>query len=201
MLITFLMGGLWIFGGALFSVIGAVVGSYQASRPTSNAFFVVIRGPLGVGKSTIAVKLAEKLKGRYVSIDTTLEQMGLDKAEGGSIPARNFIMAQEEVMPLIRDSLERGEPVIIDGCFYHAEQIEHLASNLDYKNYVFTLKAPLHECIERDKKRGHSHGMTSATAVYRLVSRLEIGTVIEDKSIDRTMEEIEKEIFKVKKSD
>jgi len=199
MLITIVFGGAWAIGGIILAIIGAMIGGYQTSKPTSKGYFVVIRGPLGVGKSTIAVNLAEILKGRYISIDKTLEQMGLDKVEGESIPAKNFINAQEEVMPVIKDSLERGEPVIIDGCFYHAEQIEHLANNLDYKNYVFSLKSDLDVCIERDKKRGDSHGEDAAKAVYELVSRLDIGTVIENKNIEQTLKKIQEEIFNTKK--
>ena len=39
--------------------------------------------------------------------------------------------------------------VIFDGCFYHREQIDNLLAKLkEYRNYAFTLKAPLDVCIQ-----------------------------------------------------
>jgi shikimate kinase len=32
-------------------------------------YFVIIRGPLGVGKTTIAKRLAKQLNAKYISID------------------------------------------------------------------------------------------------------------------------------------
>jgi len=42
---------------------------------------VIIRGPLGVGKSTIAKRLSRKIKAEYVPFDFSLEKLGLDKAD------------------------------------------------------------------------------------------------------------------------
>jgi len=130
-------------------------------------FFVIIRGPLGCGKSTIAEKLAKILKAKYISIDKVLEKHKLDKVgpDEECIPAANFIKANGFVLPVIKKFLQQSKIVIFDACFYHKEPIDHLIQSLPYDHFVFTLKAPVEVCIERDRKRGKSHGEDAARAV------------------------------------
>lgn len=165
------------------------------------AYFIIIRGALGVGKTTVARKLAKELDAEYVSMDEVLDQHGLDKSdpEEGCIPARNFLRADELVMPVLRKRLAAGRPVILDGCFYHKEQIEDLKEKLGVlgaRGFVFTLKASLEVCIERDKGRELVYGKGAAAAVYGLVSRFDYGTVIETggKTPDEVMGEIVKAV-------
>jgi hypothetical protein len=54
-----------------------------------------------------------------------------------------------------------------------------LIKELPYQSFVFTLKAPLETCIERDMRRGKTHGEAAAKDVHRLVSRFDYGTVID----------------------
>ncbi len=157
------------------------------------SYFVIIRGPLGCGKSTIAKKLAELLHAEYVSTDSLLEKLGLDKADHyeGTIPVKNFIEADEMILPDIKKKLEEGRNVVFDGCFQHKAQIEHLISNLSAAHYVFTLKAPLEVCIERDSKRKRVYGKDAARAVHNLVSRFDYGIIIDvTKSLDKVIQEI-----------
>lgn len=145
------------------------------------SYYVIIRGPLGVGKSTVTKRLVEILNGECVSIDKILEKNGLDKvsADAESIPALNFIIADDIVLPDVKAKFEQGKKVIFDGCFYHREHIEHLVASLPYPHYIFTLKAPVEVCIERDSKRTKTHGKDATIAVHTLVSRFDYGTVIE----------------------
>lgn len=154
---------------------------------------IIIRGPLGVGKTTVARKLAAKLNAHYISIDSVLEENHLDQAEEDGIPLKNFITGNGLVLPEIRAALEGGRPVIIDGCFYHKEQIDHFIQNIQAPSFVFTLKAPLEVCIERDKDREKSYGEGAACAVHGMVSKFDYGIVIntENKTPEKTTEEIE----------
>ena len=118
------------------------------------AYYILIRGALGVGKTTIARKLADNLDGEYISIDKTLKENNLDIVKGEEcIPADRFIKANEIVLPKAKEKLSKGKIVIFDGAFYNKEQIKHLIQNLSEQHYVFTLKAPIKVCIERDSKR------------------------------------------------
>jgi shikimate kinase len=158
------------------------------------SYIVIIRGPLGVGKSTVAKKLAEKLKGGYVSIDEVLAQNDLDHVDEiiGCISETNFLMANKMAGPKITKCLEHNRPVVIDGNFYHKSQITDLTNNSPYKAFVFTLTAPLEVCIERDAKREKSHGAGAACAVHNLVSKFSYGEIIDNSllSEDETMEKI-----------
>ena len=156
-------------------------------------YYLIIRGPLGCGKSTISELLAKKIKARYIAIDHILEENDLRKdKEAGYVSQRSFKKANELSVPDAKKALSRGIPVIFDGNFYWESQIEDLVSRLDYPHKVFTLKAPLHVCIDRDSRRKKVHGKDAAGAVYKKSTSFEHGNLIdtENKSIDQTLKEI-----------
>ncbi len=141
------------------------------------SFYIIIRGPLGIGKSTIAKALAKELKATYISFDKVLEENGLDKIDDDFVP-EDFIKANEIVLPQIKKDLNEGKVVILDGCFYFKEQIKHLEENLPSKFYAFDLKASLESCIKRDSKRKRVYGEEAARAVYNLVAKFDYGKPI-----------------------
>ncbi|PIN81684.1 hypothetical protein COV11_01420 [Candidatus Woesearchaeota archaeon CG10_big_fil_rev_8_21_14_0_10_30_7] len=157
-------------------------------------FYLIIRGPLGVGKSTISKQLAKDLGAEYISIDKILSEHDLAHSDGKCIPEKNFIKANELVLSKVKNFLNKGIPVIFDGNFYHYESINHLIENLEGQHYVFTLDAPLDVCIARDKERGETHGAVAATAVHNLVSEVRYGQTIEteNKTINEIVAEIKK---------
>lgn len=163
--------------------------------------FIILRGPLACGKTTIAKALAKKLaqkqqnqNTKIIHIDDVLKKHNLDHVDEtiGCIPSENFIKAQDLVMPDVKNALNLGIIVIIDACFYHKEAIEHLTKNLPFPHHIFTLKAPVEVCIERDKERAHSYGEGAAYAVHNLVSRFDYGTNIDISTctVDEAVEEI-----------
>lgn len=159
------------------------------------SYFVIIRGPLGIGKSTVSRKLTEILGAKYISMDDVLEELGLDTVPENEecIPAKNFIKADEYILTEARKNLSDGKIVIFDGNFYHREQIDHLVNSLsDYEHHGFTLKAPLDICIERDKHREKPYGKWAVMAVHNLVSRFDYGKSIdtENKNLHQVVEEI-----------
>jgi predicted kinase len=145
------------------------------------SYYIIIRGPLGSGKSTISEKLAHILDAKHVHIDEVLEKHGLDKMmpDAPCIPAENFIKANEILLPEVKQLLTNGKIIIFDACFYHKEVIEHLVQNLPYEHYIFTLKVPLELCIQRDSARKKTYGEGAAWAVHSLVSRFDYGTNID----------------------
>ncbi len=72
------------------------------------SYYIIIRGPLGSGKSTLSAKLAHKLDAKHVHMDEVLEKHGLDKMppDAPCIPAENFIKANEIVLPEVKKSLD-----------------------------------------------------------------------------------------------
>lgn len=151
------------------------------------SFYVIIRGPLGCGKSTIAERISKKLKAEYIPIDTILDEHNLTKEwEDGYISQKSFIKANEIVTPKAKLFLKRGTAVVFDGNFYWKSQIDDLIKRLDFPHYIFTLKAPLKVCIERDKNRNKIHGEDAVRAVYKKSTEFDYGTAID---INRPLEE------------
>lgn len=144
---------------------------------------IVIRGPLGIGKTTVARRLAEKLDALYVSIDDVLAELSLDRSEGEGIPVGNFIRANEHIVPALKESWAANRPVVVDGNFYHQEQLDHLLSTAA-SSQVFTLKAPVEVCIARDRDRQKPYGEDAARAVHMMVSRFDAGEVIDAAHLD-----------------
>lgn len=154
-------------------------------------YFVIIRGPLGVGKTTIAKRLAKQLNAEHISIDDLLKKYDLDQIEGECVPLKNFINVIENVLPEVKKYL-KSKIVVFDGNFYHKEQIDYLVKHLDTPYYTFTLNAPIHVCVERDTARKTTLGKEAAKAVHKLVMRIDYGAQIntEGKTADDVVKEI-----------
>jgi tRNA uridine 5-carbamoylmethylation protein Kti12 len=159
------------------------------------SYYVIIRGPLGVGKTTVAKELAKRLKGEYISVDTILAESKLDKVPDGEdgISVKSFLKANEIAIPKAEAAMKKGKPVIFDGNFYYRKQMVNLVEKLGPNNFVFTLKAPLKTCVERDSVRKDKHGSQAAKVVYKLVTQFDYGTVVDlsKKSPEKAVEEIE----------
>jgi shikimate kinase len=156
------------------------------------SYYIIIRGPLGIGKTTIAKELAMALGAKYISFDKVFEENDLDKIADDFTP-EDFIKANEIVLPIIKQCLNEDRIVILDGCFYFKDQIEHLEISLPNKFYAFNLKAPLQTCILRDSRRLKSYGGEAARAVYNLVAKFDYG--IDINTDNRTKKEVVAEIM------
>jgi predicted kinase len=138
-------------------------------------FYIVVRGPLGVGKTTVAQTLGQAIRAKHISIDSILYECDLEEWEGGYLSEKSFLEANEFAVKRAREILDMGTPVIFDGNFYWKSQIDDLISRLDYPHYVFTLRAPLGVCIERDSQRHNPYGTESARDVYAKSTEFEYG--------------------------
>ena len=157
------------------------------SRPPP--FFVILRGPLGVGKTSVSHALAQAIGGQVVSID----EFGEVDWDGGSLGLylNGNRVAEERARPL----LAKGVPVIFDGCFYWKGQIRDLERRLRHAHTVVTLNAPLAVCIERDSHRALVHGADAAREVYRKATRFRWGIPIDaTQSIPAQLREIRRHL-------
>ena len=144
------------------------------------SFYVIIRGPLGCGKSTISERLSKILNAKYFAVDRVLEEHDLENDwEAGYISQKSFKRANEIIAPQAQKILDSGKPVVFDGNFYWKSQVEDLISRLDFPHYVFTLKAPLEVCIDRDSKRNKTHGEMAAKVVHKKSTEFDYGTLID----------------------
>lgn len=146
---------------------------------------IVIRGPLGAGKTRVAGMLAKRLRASHILLDDVLRKHHLDAVPKGArcIPLRNFLQATTIIFPAVKRCLEGNQGMVIDGCFYHKGQLDDLrrrVSRLQGKPsfLVFTLRASLHTCVRRNAGRKQAYGKDAAAAVHALVTRFDAGRVI-----------------------
>jgi adenylate kinase family enzyme len=117
-------------------------------------YYVIIRGPVGVGKSVVAKSLAKQIEGVHISIDRILEEENFeDSGEDGFISHKGFLKANEFAANLAKEHMKNGKSVIFDGSFYWKSQIDSLIEIMDTRHYVFTLKADFDILVGRDDKR------------------------------------------------
>ncbi|MBI4182001.1 MAG: ATP-binding protein [Candidatus Aenigmarchaeota archaeon] len=156
------------------------------------SYYVIVRGPMGSGKTTLARLLAKRLRGRYVSVDALLRQEGLDQQwEGGYIAQKSFLRANALLAPAAKKLLREGKPVVVDGNFYWTSQVRDLERLLRFPHVVFTLRAPLAVCLARERARGHAHGEDAVRAVFRKAARVRRGIGIDaNRSVARSVGEM-----------
>lgn len=69
-------------------------------------FFIIIRGPLGSGKTTIAKMLSKRMNAKYVSIDKILDEYGLtQEKEVGYISQKSFIKANQRLVKRVKQPI------------------------------------------------------------------------------------------------
>ena len=154
------------------------------------SYYLLLRGPLGVGKSTVASRLASVLGGVCVSVDAILEEERLEVWDNDRVSLQSFLNVNTVVVERARACLATGTPVVVEGNFYWREAIDDLVDRLPAPHWVFTLTAPEAVCLERDRQRpptppdrppraGESLGAEAVAAVYRLVAAVPYGTPID----------------------
>ena len=125
---------------------------------------IIIRGPAGAGKTTIAKLLAKKLDAEYISLDDILHEKDLDHVEGICIKEENFLRVNEVVIPRMNALMRKGRNVVLDGNFYHKNHLKELIKASEFPVQVFTLKADVEECIARDSGRKAKTGLGRKTS-------------------------------------
>lgn len=156
------------------------------------SYYIIIRGPLGSGKSTISEKLQLLLNAKLFAVDRILDEYNLtsDK-EAGYISQKSFFKVNEIIVPEAKKSLEMGVPVIFDGNFYWKSQVDGLIKKLKFPHVVYTLKVPLDICIQRDMSRDKTHGKDAATVVYKKSTEFTYGIEIDvTQPINKCIEEM-----------
>jgi len=158
------------------------------------AHCIIIRGPAGIGKTTIAKLLAKDLDAEYISLDDILHEKDLDHVEGICIKEENFLRVNDVVIPKMNALMRKGKNVILDGNFYHKNHLKELIRASEFPVQVFTLKAKVDDCISRDSARTGEDkiGEKNIRQVHALVSKWDYGTAIDigKKSAKETAAEI-----------
>lgn len=154
---------------------------------------IIIRGPLGVGKSTIGLKLSAALNYTYVSLDQVIDDNKLVPPGVEGVPLESFLEANKLLLQFARQS---KEPLLIDGCFYHQEQLDDLVAKLDGAVTIFTLTCSVEKCVERDSKREKVYGEDAARFVHMMTNNVKAGVEIDTTALsaDETIAMIMKKL-------
>ena len=139
--------------------------------------FIIIRGPASVGKSTISKIIARKIGALHISFDDILSKNNLDIIKRKGISAESFVKSNEIALDMIKQ--QNLKIIVLDGCFYQDEQMNHFIKNFIGKHYIFTLKAKLEDCITRNKERDNPMTEKAIRDVYKLVSKKDYGKIID----------------------
>jgi adenylate kinase family enzyme len=142
---------------------------------------IIIRGPLGVGKTTIAKLLAEKINAEYISLDKIMKDNNLEEKDG--IPVKNYLQANDIILKTIKDS---KDSFIIDGCFYYQKQIDDLKSKFPNSIVFFSLISSVEKCIARDSQREKPYGKESAEYVHMVTTKIKEGYEIDNTNLSIT---------------
>jgi len=128
---------------------------------------ILIRGPAGVGKSTVGIMLKDKLKDAIV-IDIDY----LCHVIGGRVRQKRFkYIGHEVALSIIKEFTKEGDDIILEALFIDQADIDHVKKTfkeLKYKTVIFTLDAKLSTLIENDRKRPYkSLGKELITKIYK----------------------------------
>lgn len=154
------------------------------------AFSIIIRGPLGSGKTTVANALANSIGAKVVSIDRILEDIE-NEWEGGYETEETFLKTNKYAARSALEAIKEGRNVIFDGCFYWKSQISDLLRKLPGRSYVFTLDLPLQLCVKRDSMRELSYGAEATREVFAKTTRFDYGIKIDASgTLEQTVDKI-----------
>jgi predicted kinase len=157
------------------------------------SYYVIVRGPLGIGKSTVSERLAQTIGAEYISIDRILDEPGVEEwdDEAGHYSERCFLRANALAVERTKSFLDHGIPVVFDGNFYWRSQISDLIARLNFPHHVYTLKAPLELCVQRDSQRDPPHGREATEQVYTKSTEFGWGVEIDARQpVDSVVREI-----------
>jgi len=158
-----------------------------------NSYFLIVRGPAGVGKSTISKLVSEKINAKVYHYDRIMKGFGYNYIPGEKwVPLHKFISADKKMIPKFVNLLEKESNLILEGNFYHVEQINNLVSKINFLSVVVTLKGSLETCIKRNKDRGEKMAREVIEEVYSIMPEFKEGIHIDtdDKDVEKIVDEI-----------
>lgn len=108
---------------------------------------IIVSGTPGTGKTTVAKKLAKKIKGQYVDVNKVIKKYKL--AEGYDTKRKSRIVDVSKLKKvLIRMIMESKKTLVIDSHLSHYIQKE-------YANMCIICKCDIKELRKRLRRRGY----------------------------------------------
>ena len=163
---------------------------------------IVIRGPSGVGKTSVALRLSDYIHAEYFSFDEVMKLHELDADVEGIIPIANFIKANEIIFSEIKTTA--ADVCILDCSLYHKEHLEDIQKRADESCItmsVFTMDASLVVCQKRNSTSRTAKPNEKIEKIHSAVHALITGIVVptRDKTVRDIVGEIARLYLKFKK--
>ncbi len=109
---------------------------------------IIVSGSVGAGKTTFAMKLAHKIKGIYVDVNSLVDEHGL--SEGYDKKRKSKIVDIDRLNKVLIEMIKKSEKkLIIDGHLSHFLPAK-------YVERCYIVKCDLRELNKRLEKRGYS---------------------------------------------
>lgn len=155
---------------------------------------IVINGPPGIGKTTIAQKLSKKLRKAAVIEVDKVKYFSVDKDQVGE----SIDLGDQQVFMMIRALKESKVHIIIEYVYESQKYFNAIIRNLrsiDRTVYAYRLRSSLSENIHRDKRRPKT--IRLGERVHEIAERLDergdaVGYTVETTglSVEKTAEKI-----------
>lgn len=154
---------------------------------------IIIRGPAGIGKTTIGKLLKKKLGDCLLfNVDMICSDMI------GDHPRKTKVRHAAHELCYMAAKKTPTKNIIFERLFLDQEDIDHiikLFSKTKYKLIVITLKAPISRLVKQDSKRPGVLGSEDIKRLHSLFAKSNVettGKIIEvrNKSVERIVDEI-----------
>ncbi len=156
--------------------------------------YILIRGSIGVGKTTIATLLEKKISEENYHA----KLWSLDKFKNENVSKDVTYYAKrraiELLTPIVNSSIDKNNVPLIEGVLYEQDLFLYLINNVYGKALKVKLTAPLELCIKRDSIRAYPRGVYRVTRTWNLLQNVH-GDDYEVNAGNKNIEEIVNEII------
>jgi predicted kinase len=142
---------------------------------------IIIRGPSGIGKSTVASLVHEKIENSAnIDIDVIKRMISFDSTK------ERTEIAHAVTRSFVKELIDKNFNIIIEEIFRddHYEKIIKILDESHYNHYTFFLTAPLELLIQRDAQRENKiKGSETITRLYKEIQPRENEIVLDVASL------------------
>ncbi len=157
------------------------------------SYYLILRGPPAVGKTSIANSLRSTLKGKTVHIDIDKLRM-MPYRCGGSEEEK--ALANRNAIDLCLNFVEAGYRVILDELFYQRELIDEIEQRVSYPHQKILFTCSLETCLRRNQGREYQLKNEQLERLYNQVMAVSLPQEIKI-STERDLPTIVDDIVKV----
>ena len=133
--------------------------------------YILIRGPIGVGKTAVGSLLSDRLKNDgYNNFLLSLDKFRNENV-GKEVTYLNKKRAIELVVPKINDLISYNCIPIVEDVLYEQDMLFYLINNIEGNSLRIKLMAPFDICIKRDCSRKFPRGKVRVEVTWQMLQK------------------------------